>query len=180
MSFHQWACIWTLSSQKWECKSFFTMEEGQNAQSKKDLVSQGSVSGIMPAYCTLKWKWTFIEWLTSWTMSSLGHNEEIVGGTDMVWKLCDKEECPKFKLLVKLLFVLCKNGLICWKTTKNFGWVSIRVSTTALYWIVLDELKWLWLLAEVPGAHWRRFQAVIADFSDRNVPLECKIKCSIT
>lgn len=96
---------------------------------KKVLVSQGSVSGIMPAYCALKWKWTFIEWLTSWTMSSLSHNEEIVGGTDMVWKLCDKEECPKFKLLLELLFVLCENGQICWKTTKNFEWVSIRVST---------------------------------------------------
>ncbi len=62
-------------------------------------------------------------------MSSLSHNEEIVGGTDMVWKLCDKEECPKFKLLLELLFVLCENGQICWKTTKNFEWVSIRVST---------------------------------------------------
>lgn len=41
-------------------------------------------------------------------MSSLGHNEEIVGGADMVWKLCDKEECPKFKLLIELLFVLCE------------------------------------------------------------------------
>lgn len=41
----------------------------------------------------------------------------------------------------------------------------------ALYRLVLDELKWLWLLAEFPGAHWRQFQAVVADFSDQNVPL---------
>lgn len=45
----------------------------------------------------------------------------------MVWKLCDKEECPKFELLVRLLFVLCENGLI--ENNKNFGWVSIRTST---------------------------------------------------
>lgn len=41
----------------------------------------------------------------------------------------------------------------------------------ALYWLVLDELKWLWLLAEFPGAHWRQFQAVVAGFSGRNVLL---------
>lgn len=123
------ASVWMNFSQKCECKSFFTMEEGHDAQSPKDLVSQGSVSRIMPAYCALKWKWTFIEWLTSWTVSSPSDNEEIVGGADMVWKLCDKEECPKFEFLVKLLFVLCENRLVCWKTTKNFGWVSIRVST---------------------------------------------------
>ena len=75
-------------------------------------------------------------------MSSLSDNEEIVGGTDMVWKLCDKEECPKLEFLVKLLFVLCGNGLICWKTTKNFGWVSISVSTElciGLCWMNLSD-----------------------------------------
>lgn len=41
----------------------------------------------------------------------------------------------------------------------------------ALYRLVLDELKWLWLLAELPGAHWRQFQAVVVDFSDWNVLL---------
>lgn len=87
---------------------------------KKDPVSQGSVSGIMPAYCALKWKWTFIEWLTSWTMSSLGHNEEIAGGADMVWKLCDKEECPKFKLLIELLFVLCERWPDSLENNKEF------------------------------------------------------------
>lgn len=81
---------------------FFSMEEVQNAPSKKDLVSQGSVSQIMPAYCTLKWKWTFIKWLTSWTVSSLSHNEETVGGTDMAWKLCDKEECPKNQIACQI------------------------------------------------------------------------------
>lgn len=143
------------------------MEEGQNTQSKKDLVSQGSVSGIMPAYCTLKWKWTFMEWLTSWTMSSLSHNREIVGRTDMVWKLCDKEECPKFKLLVKLLFVLCENGLLCWKTTKNFGWVSIRVSTELCKGLCLWTKVTL-AFGRFPWPHWRQFQAVVVNFSDRN------------
>ena len=39
---------------------------------------------------------------------------------------------------VSLLFVLCVNGLIRWKTTKNLGWVSVRVSTE-LY----DGLRWM-------------------------------------
>lgn len=64
-----------------------------------------------------------------------------------------------------------KDGPIRWKTTKNFGWVSIRAFHRALYWLVLDELKWLWLLAEFPGAHWRPFQAAVVVLSDRNVPL---------
>jgi len=140
--FHHWVCSWTLSHQKCKCKSFFTVKEALNTQSKQDLVSQGSVSGIMPSYCALKWTWTFIKWLTLWTMSSLSHNEDIVGGADMLWKLCDKEECPKFKWLVKLLFVLCEKDLICWKTTKNFGWVSMRVSTElciGLHWMNLSD-----------------------------------------
>lgn len=71
-------------------------------------------------------------------MPSPSHNEEIVGGTDMVWKLCDKEECPTLKWLIELLFVLCENDPIRWKTTENFGWVSMRASAElciGLFWM---------------------------------------------
>lgn len=47
----------------------------------------------------------------------------------MVWKLCDKEERPKFKRFIKLLFVLCAPGLMRWNTTKNSAWISARAST---------------------------------------------------
>lgn len=57
----------------------------------------------------------FIQWLTPWTRSSLSHNEKTVRGVDMVWKLCDKEESPKFKWLVELLFALCGKRLNCCK-----------------------------------------------------------------
>lgn len=47
----------------------------------------------------------------------------------MVWKLCDKEERPKFKRFIKLLFVLCVTGLMRWNPTKNSAWISARAST---------------------------------------------------
>lgn len=79
---------------------------------KKDLVSQGSVSGIMPSYWALRWTWTFIEWLTSWTVSSLSHNEEIVRGADMAWKLCDQRGVPKIQVAV------CSEWKMSWCTGK--------------------------------------------------------------
>lgn len=122
---------------KW--KSFSTLENGQNRQCKQDLVSQGSVSGITSCYYASKWAWSIHRVTHSFTRSSLGHNEKIVSGVDMVWKLCAKESSPKFKWLVRLLFVLCGKRLKCWKPTKIAEWISrglcIRVG--------LDELKWL-------------------------------------
>lgn len=162
-------CGWTLSSRKLRARVLFSQWKERSILKKREPVSQGSVSGIMPAYCTPKWKWTFMEWVTSWTASSLGHNEEIVEGADMVWKLCDKEECPKFKWFIKLLFVLCVNGPICWKTTKNFAWISIRVSSelcVGLCWVNWSDSG---SLAQFP--HWRQSEATVEDFNDWNVPL---------
>lgn len=53
-------------------------------------------------------------------MSSLRHNEDIVRGTDMLWKLCDKEECPKFKLIIKLVFVLARKWADSLENNKEF------------------------------------------------------------
>lgn len=47
----------------------------------------------------------------------------------MVWKLCAKEERPKFKRFIKLLFVLCVTGLMRWNTTTDSAWISARAST---------------------------------------------------
>lgn len=44
----------------------------------------------------------------------------------MLWKLCDKEERPKFKRFIKLLFVLCVTGLMRWNTTKKSAWIGAR------------------------------------------------------
>lgn len=66
-------------------------------------------------------------------MSSLSHNEEIVGGADMVWKLCDKEECPKFKLLIKLLFVLYEKRPDLLENNKEFWMGKHKGLHRALY-----------------------------------------------
>lgn len=59
----------------------------------------------------------------------------------MVWKLCDKEERPKFKRFIKLLFVLCAAGLMCWNTTKEFCMGKHEGFHTALWRPVLAELE---------------------------------------
>lgn len=111
---------------------FSTVNEGENAQSKKNEKTwwvRVQYQGL--CHPTALWN----ERVHSWSESLLAPcppwatMKRLLGGMDMVWKLCDKEECPKLKWFVKLLFVLCENGPIRWKTTKNFGWVSIRVST---------------------------------------------------
>lgn len=140
---------------------FSTVNEGENAQSKKkwkDLVSQGSVSGIMPSYCTLKWTCTFMEWVTSRTMSSLSHNEEIVGGNGHGVETMWQRGVPKIEMVCQIAVCSVWKWPDSLENNKEFWMGKHKGFHRALYWLVLDELKWLWLLAKFPGVHWRQFQ----------------------
>lgn len=49
-------------------------------------------------------------------------NEKIVQRNEMAWKLCERKECQK-----NIKNQCMSLSDICWKTARNFGWLSILI-----------------------------------------------------